>query len=136
MTGSRWIYGVATALLAILLTGCLPIPVIDISPATVRADESFTADGSGTIVSNVPADTVVVSYRWDFGDGTIGRGVNATHTYRQPGNYTIELTVVDSAGREQSTETTLTVLPALPSSDSDTTDSGEGENDENSEEDS
>ena len=35
-------------------------------------------------------------YVWDFGDGTTSTATNPTHTYAQPGNYTIELTADNS----------------------------------------
>ncbi|MEL6675301.1 MAG: PKD domain-containing protein [Bacteroidota bacterium] len=37
------------------------------------------------------------TYSWDFGDGTFGVGMYATHTYTNPGIYTICLTVTDSS---------------------------------------
>jgi PKD repeat protein len=99
-------------LLALTLAGCLPIPVIDIDPATLDAGESFTVDGSGTVVSNVPAGTVVASYAWDFGDGEKGQGAQVDHVYDEPGEYTITLTVTDSAGRVAEAEQPVTVKPA------------------------
>ncbi|MDO9250615.1 MAG: PKD domain-containing protein [Hydrogenophaga sp.] len=99
-------------LLALTLAGCLPIPVIDIDPATLEAGESFTVDGSGTVVSNVPAGTVVASYAWDFGDGKKGQGAQVDHVYDEPGEYTITLTVTDSAGRVAEAEQPVTVKPA------------------------
>jgi len=38
------------------------------------------------------------SYIWTFGDGTGSTDMHPTHTYQAPGEYTVELTVVDSAG--------------------------------------
>jgi PKD repeat protein len=35
--------------------------------------------------------TQLMSYTWDFGDGTTGTGPNPTHTYAQPGLYTVQL---------------------------------------------
>jgi len=36
------------------------------------------------------------SFFWDFGDGYTSRQVNPTHTYTQPGSYTIKLTFQDT----------------------------------------
>lgn len=99
-------------LLALALAGCLPIPVIDIDPTTPEAGESLTVDGSGTVVSNVPEGTVVASYAWDFGDGEKGQGAQVDHVYDEPGEYTITLTVTDSAGRVAEAEQPVTVKPA------------------------
>jgi len=40
----------------------------------------------------------IVSYQWDFGDGTIGVGENPEHTYQFPGMYTVTLTMIDNTG--------------------------------------
>jgi gliding motility-associated-like protein len=38
------------------------------------------------------------AYLWDFGDGTTGTEANPTHTYPDPGNYNVTLTVTNSTG--------------------------------------
>jgi cytochrome c len=38
------------------------------------------------------------TYKWNFGDGATADGLNATHTYTEPGTYTATLTATDSAG--------------------------------------
>lgn len=40
------------------------------------------------------------SYKWDFGDGSNGSGIQATHTYKASGKYTVTLTVLNSMGDE------------------------------------
>jgi len=50
------------------------------------ASKSFDTDGS------------IVSYSWDFGDGSTGSSVTATHTYSTPGKYRAILTVTDDGG--------------------------------------
>ncbi len=40
-------------------------------------------------------DGRIVSYAWDFGDGTTGSGVNVTHSYKAAGTYKVTLTVTD-----------------------------------------
>jgi len=36
---------------------------------------------------------LIVSYRWDFGDGSYSTNINAVHTYSKPGVYKVKLTV-------------------------------------------
>lgn len=38
------------------------------------------------------------NFQWDFGDGTIGVGKIAAHTYTTTGNYTIQLIIIGSSG--------------------------------------
>ena len=44
----------------------------------------------------------IISYSWDFGDGTNGTGVVTTHAYMSYGNYTATLTIMDSEGSTDS----------------------------------
>ena len=41
-------------------------------------------------------DGKIVSYEWDFGDGNTATGEEVTHTYKEEGTYTAELTVTDN----------------------------------------
>ena len=43
-------------------------------------------------------DSAIVSYAWNFGDGSTGSGVSVTHTYLVDGTYTLTLTVTDDRG--------------------------------------
>ena len=54
----------------------------------------------------------IVSYTWDFGDGTTGSGAVVQHAYSAPGTYTVRLTVRDRYGRTDSDTATATVRPA------------------------
>jgi PKD repeat protein len=55
--------------------------------APVNFDCSSSSDNLG-----------VVSYDWDFGDGTTGKGKTVSHKYASAGSYTVTLTVKDEAG--------------------------------------
>ena len=109
---SRWKF-LAVGLAAVMLSACLPIPIFEVSPSVARAGTELTFDASGSVVSNVPEGNVAVGWSWKFGDGKTAKGEVVNHTYEKAGNYTIELTVTDSAGRDASVTETLTVEAAL-----------------------
>jgi PKD repeat protein len=102
----------------VLLAACNPIAIISADPSPATVGESVTFDGSGTVISKTPADTVATSYEWDFGDGSSAKGEAVSHTYTAVGTYTVTLTVTDSAGREGSTTEEITVEPASQTSTS------------------
>ncbi|MHC4351419.1 MAG: PKD domain-containing protein [Planctomycetota bacterium] len=69
-------------------------------------DISF--DGSG---SSDP-DGTIVSYDWDFGDGSTATGVSPTYAYNPAENYkryTVRLTVTDDGGATDMATTTATI---------------------------
>jgi len=72
---------------------------------TVYVDKVVTFDASGS-TDNVG----IVSYEWNFGDGTTGTGKTTTHTYANPGPYTVTLIVKDAAGNSATHALTVTVL--------------------------
>jgi PKD repeat protein len=111
LTFSKFLLASFTAL---ALTGCLPVPIFEVTPSTARAGTELSFDASGSVVSNVPEDNVAVGWSWNFGDGETAKGAVVTHTYEKAGTYTVKLTVTDSAGREASIEEPLVVKEALP----------------------
>lgn len=62
--------------------------------AVTATDSSVHVDGSA---SNDP-DGTIVSYLWDFGDGSTATGSSADHTYTTPGTYRVTLVVTDNKG--------------------------------------
>lgn len=72
-------------------------------PYSGIANQSLTFNASGSY--DPDEGDSITSYRWDFGDGTTGEGISATHTYSSEGKYTVNLTVTDNNG-EQKTDTT------------------------------
>ena len=61
-------------------------------------------------------DGIIVSYDWDFDDGTsfLTNSSSVTHSYVDDGNYTVTLTVTDDDGGTASASDTITVLNRLP----------------------
>ena len=102
----------ATSTASVPITVSAP-PIDDKDPQAV-----ITMSSSSSIIVATPCrlsgtqslpsaeDEVITSYHWDFGDGAASSGEEITHTFSNPGNYTITLTVRDSNGRTgQSTRT-------------------------------
>jgi PKD repeat protein len=79
----------------------------------------FTADtvcmGSPTVFTNTstpPAPATLVSYSWDFGDGSLlSTLMNPTHTYANYGIYNVKLTVTNSNGCIKDTTEQILVHP-------------------------
>lgn len=62
-------------------------------PVSFSASESFDSDGE------------IVSYHWDFGDGSTSVDAESSHIYENEGTFTIILTVEDNEGRTNIAET-------------------------------
>ena len=60
-------------------------------PYAAEPAQSITFDGSASADPNGDS----LTYSWDFGDGSMGSGVNPTHSYAAAGTYTVTLTVND-----------------------------------------
>lgn len=82
----------------------------------VAPTASFTATG-GVLQASVDAsassdlDGEVASYTWSWGDGTEETVTDpqATHTYAEPGTYTVRLTVTDDGGATGTAEAEVVV---------------------------
>jgi PKD domain-containing protein/Big-like domain-containing protein len=81
-----------------------PKAVFTVSPSTGNAGSPFQFNGSD---STPPAN--IVSYQWDFGDGTTATGQTTSHSYAVAGTFTVRLTVTDSAGRTATSTQSLVV---------------------------
>ncbi len=72
--------------------------------AWIHFDASGSSDADGTIVS----------YSWNFGDGSSGSGVSLYHRYTSAGTYTVRLTVRDNNGATDTTTKSVVVAAATP----------------------
>jgi hypothetical protein len=69
------------------------------APYLVRQNLTFNATASFDPDALAPSFVDgIVSYSWDFGDGSSGTGAVITHFYTATGDYTIVLTVADNYG--------------------------------------
>ena len=73
-------------------------PTMGQAPLTVIFDASGSSDDNG-----------IVSYFWDFKDGTTSEEVNIVTTFNTPGQYDVELTVTDGSGLTDTDMVTIIV---------------------------
>jgi len=88
-----------------------PVAAITALPASGLAPLNVAFNGSGSS----DADGSIVSYAWNFGDGTTATGVTTNHSYATAGSFMARLTVTDNLGASSSTTTTIQVSADLPS---------------------
>jgi PKD repeat protein len=67
------------------------------------------ADPNGTAPCPTSLSSTLVSYAWNFGDGTGGSGATVGHEYGTPGTYGVRLTVTNNSGRSHTTSHPVTV---------------------------
>ena len=77
--------------------GLAPTAVFAVSPEKPQPNDDVRFNASGS--TPAPGRTIV-SYLWDFGDGSTGSGVQATHRYTLARTYNVTLTVTDDIGRK------------------------------------
>ena len=92
----------------VLLVGCsknsLPVANLTTSSTSGMAPMEISFDAS----ASVDEDGSIVSYEWDFGDGSFAADDRTTHIYDIPGVYTVSLTVTDNK------EATVSIAQADP----------------------
>ena len=76
-------------------------------PYSGTANQGVTFDGSQSF--DPDEGDSIASYKWDFGDVSIGEGATPEHTYTSEGEYTVELTVTDSNGEQTKITTTVNI---------------------------
>lgn len=81
-------------------------------PYAAQTGTAVTLNGS----QSSDADGTVISYSWNFGDGTTGLGRTPAHAYSAARTYTVTLTVTDNRGAPSATADTaqVTVNQAVP----------------------
>jgi PKD repeat protein len=84
-----------------------PVAVIDANPAngTVPLEVNFVG-------TNSQDDVEVVSYAWNFDDGSQSDEANPTHIFEVSGTYQVTLTVEDAEGLTDTATITIVVEPS------------------------
>ncbi len=97
----------ATNTSSVVVTVAAPVvnqpPVAAVTSSCTDLTCSFDASTSSD------PDGSIVSYAWDFGDGTSGTGVTASHSYAAAGTYGVSVTVTDDQGATNTATTSVTV---------------------------
>ena len=98
---------VATTQTLTVGVGAVPSASFTFGPTPVRANVAVNFNGTGS--TPAPRRTIV-SYRWEYGDGSpIESGPQVAHAFQVAGVYTVTLTVTDDVGRSHTTNRTVTV---------------------------
>ena len=87
--------------------GANTLPVADAAADPTSGIAPLTVDFDGT--GSLDADGTLVSYDWDFGDGTTGAGAEVTHVFTSAGQYPVVLTVTDDRGGSSTAALTIDV---------------------------
>lgn len=98
--------GTQTAVVTVLAR---PVAVAG-GPYMSNEGASVSLNGS----ASSDADGSIVTYAWDFGDGSTGSGVSPSHTYAQDGTYSVTLSVTDNDGLQSTATTSVTVSNVAP----------------------
>ena len=95
-------------------TTTIPNPTVSLfafSPQTPQVLQVVNFDGS---LSTPGTNRTIVTYSWDFGDGTKKTGIKATHDYEVSGVYLVTLVVGDDTGQTARSSQSITVRPVVP----------------------
>ena len=84
-----------------------PMANFTYSPTFPYVGQAVTFDASGS--SDI--DGTIVSYEWDFGDGSTGTDVLTLYTYESAGTFTVTLTVTDDLGATDTLQQEITIDP-------------------------
>jgi PKD repeat protein len=88
-------------------------PAFTVTPASPQAFSTVSFDAA-TTTNNGAACLSACSYAWNFGDGTAGTGITATHEYRTISTFQVTLTVTDVRGAQASTVRAVPVSASTP----------------------
>jgi len=93
--------------------------IIPNMPPVAEFSESASIVYTGEVINFNASDSYdpegnIVSYSWDFGDGSTDSGVTVSHSYVDDGEYTVTLRVVDGRGATDSKTATKLVKNRHP----------------------
>ena len=89
---------------AIIEINAAPVPQFQVSSFAPTELESVTF----TDLSS-DSDGTLVTWAWEFGDGTVSDEASPSHVYQQSGTHTVTLMVTDNGGATATANATLTI---------------------------
>ncbi|MCL1079584.1 ExeM/NucH family extracellular endonuclease [Parashewanella spongiae] len=89
-------------IVSLLMERLTVAPTVNFTYNIVQQNVAFEAQAADE-------DGEIVSYSWDFGDGTQGAGETVQHAYQQAGEYNVVLTVTDNDGLTAQTSQVVTI---------------------------
>ncbi len=84
-----------------------------VTPTPLKAFATATFNASTSLNGATQCNTLC-SYAWNFGDGTTGSGMIATHEYRTIKSYQATLTITDIRGAQATSTQTINVIASDP----------------------
>ncbi|MEN2284540.1 PKD domain-containing protein, partial [Algoriphagus sp. SE2] len=97
--------------------------IVSSSPESVISylpSSDITTETAITFTGAASTDnTGIVSYAWDFGDGTFSTEANPSHTFVSGGSFRVSLTVTDGDGLSDTESVLIDVFEPLPDSSAD-----------------
>jgi len=94
-----------------LVTDLFPNPISDFEVTNICVGENLQPLNLSNV--SVLNNSTLISYLWDFGDGTTSTLMNPTHIYNSVGNYTVSLEVTTNWGCKNIHSATITVNPSI-----------------------
>lgn len=79
----------------VMAINALPTSIIDYMPKDLKSGDSISFSATKSWDKE---DGKIFKCQWEFGDGDTSMRMSPSHTYQENGNYTVNLTIIDSDG--------------------------------------
>ncbi len=95
------------------------IAQVNVAAPVLPPVASFTSAPNGNLTvsftdTSTSSNGGITAWSWNFGDNQTSADQNPTHTYGQPGNYTVSLTITDPGGQNSTAGQVSVAAPVLP----------------------